>query len=503
MQSTEEKQKGTAVIAVDLGASSGRVICVTYDGKHLELEEIYRFPNEGIHVGERFYTDILHLYHEIILGLQEVWKQGKRPLSVGIDSWGVDFAVLDKEGELLGNPCHYRDGQAAGMIGKAEKIFGKQGLFFLTGIQDMWFNTVYQFLGLHARKPDFFEKAEKFLMLPDVLGYFLTGRKCSEYTAVSTTQMYDVGRKQWSDTISYELGLRKNQFPEVVMTGSLKGKLRQEVKKWIGVPKEEDPELVAIAEHDSASAAFAVPAGEEHYIFINSGTWSIIGMVLDEPVITTKVYEKGYSNEGAAFGKIKLVKSIMGMWLIQELRKSWEKRRMQADYGFLISKAQSAELFSCLIDADDDLFAAPVDMEEAINVYCECTGQKQPDGQGAYYRAVMESLALKYREAVSDLEQIVGENVDTLYLLGGAVQDQMFCQFIANATGKKVSAGPVEATAVGNALVQFKALGILKNEKEYAKLIKKSFDVCYYEPEDVDLWDQMYAKYKEIINLRS
>lgn len=496
-------KKEVSVVAVDLGASSGRVICATYDGKRLNLEEIHRFPNEGIHIGGRFYTDILFLYHEIIVGLQRVWMHGKSPVSLGIDSWGVDFAAFDNTGELIGNPFHYRDTQSFGMIEKAEKIFGIGGLFYLTGVQDMWFNTVYQFLGLIGRKKEFSLNMNHFLMLPDVLGFFLTGKRCSEYTTVSTTQMYDVRKKQWSNSIAYELGLKPEQFPEVVMTGASKGKLSPDVKKWIGVPDDEEPELIATAEHDSASAAFAVPAQEEHYIFINSGTWSIIGMVLDKPVINDGVYEKGYSNEGAAFGKIKLVKSIMGMWLIQELRKSWEKRQMRTDYRFLTEEAQNAEPFVCLIDADDELFASPVDMEEAINTYCERTGQVKPDGQGAYYRVVMESLALKYRDAVANLEQIVGETMDTVYLLGGAVQDRMFCQFIANATKKRVSAGPVEATAVGNALIQFKTLGIMKNECEFEKLIKNSFNVCYYEPEDTDLWDQMYNSYKEFLNQRS
>ena len=498
MNQNNTEDKGKTVVAVDLGASSGRVICATYNEEKLYLNEIHRFANEGIYVGERFYTDILYLYHEIITGLRKAWQKNKDILSVGIDCWGVDIVILDKAGEMISNPYHYRDIQSAGMIDLAEKIFGKQELFRQTGIQDMWYNTVYQLMGIAKRKPDLIEKMSKFVMLPDALGYFLTEKINVEYTTVSTTQMYSMSERRWADSVIYELGLRKDQMPEIVMTGTEKGYFTDRVKQWIGIPENRHPILIATAEHDSAAAAFAVPAEKDSYIFINSGTWSIIGMVRDQPVITEAVYEKEYSNEGAAFGRIKLVNTIMGMWLIQELRKVWEKNGKRTDYGFLINEAMKTEPFKAFIDVDDELFIAPDDMEKAIDRFCIRTGQTPVREPSEYYRTVMESLAFKYKEAVSGVEELTGETTDTVYLLGGAVQDHMFCQFIANATGKRVSAGPVEATAIGNALVQMKSLGILKNEKECTKLVKKSFDVCYYEPEDVDQWNQMYEKYKRI-----
>lgn len=486
------------VIAVDLGASSGRLIQVSLEHGHIELKELHRFANEGIHAGERLYTDILSIFHEILAGLQKACLTGEKLDAVGIDSWGVDFAVLDQDGELLGNPYHYRDVQGTGMMEEAENIFGKREVFYETGVQDMWCNTIYQMVGLQKRKPDFFKNAGSILMIPDILGYFLTGRRNIEYTSASTTQMYDVKRKQWSDKICRKLGLKQSVLPDVIMTGESKGNITAEVKKLIGLPADKALQLIATAGHDTAAAAYAVPSEEEHYIFINSGTWSIIGMVMDEPVITDEIYDNDYSNEGAAFGKIKLVKTIMGMWLIQELRKSWKRQGKRIDYDFLTEAQDKAEPFSHFLNVDDGLFAAPLDMEEAINQYCRRTGQQLMTEQGEFYRAVMESLAFKYRDSIEALENISGKSVDIIYLLGGAVQDHAFCQYIANATGKRVSAGPIEATAIGNAMIQFKAIGALTDEEAVGKVVGRSVDIWCYEPNSKELWNQMYEKYRAI-----
>ncbi|WP_195421440.1 rhamnulokinase [Faecalicatena contorta] len=486
------------VLAVDLGASSGRLFCVSLDNGKLNLDEIHRFNNAGIHVGDRFYTDILYILQEILIGLKKVYQKEEHIESIGIDSWGVDFAILDEDEELLSNPYHYRDVQSAGMQIEAKKLFGKRGLFMETGVQDMWYNTVYQMLGIKNRKPHFFDRSICFLMIPDILGFCLTGNKTIEYTIASTTQMYDVKNKKWSDLVMEGLGIAPKVFPKVIMTGESKGYVNSKIKKLAGIPEEENLRLIATAEHDSSSAAYAVPSGDDIGIFINSGTWSIIGSVIDEPIVTEEIYNKGYSNEGAAFGKIKLVKSIMGMWLIQELKKSWNRRGMREDYDFLINEAQEAMPFAHMINVDDEIFTAPLDMADAMNQYCTYTKQIPMETQGEFYRGVMESLAFKYREAVEDLEAIIGKTVGTIYLLGGAVQDKMFCRFIANATGKCVSAGPVEASVTGNALVQFRALGGLEEETEFKSIIQNSFDICYYEPEDEMLWNQMYNKYLEI-----
>lgn len=494
----ETAGKTTNVIAIDLGASSGRLILVSLQDGLVSLEEIYRFANEGILAGERFYTDILHIYHELIRGLR-VFQQRHIPLdSFAIDAWGVDFGVIDREGELICNPYHYRDRQGAGMVERAEEIFGKKGLFKATGVQDMWYNTVYQIMGIRQRKADAFPEGSTFLMIADLLAYFFTGKKGLEYTAVSTTQMYDLNSQCWSAKVLEELGLFPEMFPRVMLTGEVRGMVLPELCEKIGFSSDAVIPVIAAAQHDSASAAFAVPAEEEDYIFINSGTWSILGTILEHPILDEEIFDRNLSNEGAVGGKIKLVKTIMGMWLIQELRKQWEKDGKSIDYGYLLEQAARAEGFAHFVDVDDELFVAPANMEKAVDEYCRGSGQTVPQGQGEYYRCVMESLAFEYKEAVADFEKITGKTMKTIYLLGGAVQDQAFCQYIANAAGKQVSAGPVEATAIGNAMVQLIAIGAVEDEAQAAQIIRRSFHTRIYQPRDREEWEAGYQKYLKI-----
>lgn len=489
-----------SVIAVDLGASSGRVIQITLEEGQICLREAHRFSNSGISAMGRLYTDILYIYSEIIKGLQNVFRSGAEIDSVGIDAWGVDFVFLDSQGELAGNAYHYRDSQAAGMMEEAAACFGKGGLFRMTGVQDMWYNTVFQLMGIAARNPGRLQPADCFLMIADMISYLLTGNKNLEYTGVSTTQMYDMRNKRWEGSILRKLGIEKSFFPEVLMTGKIKGYISPQAADLAGVRRGVRIPVIAAAQHDSACAAYAVPSDDENYIFINSGTWSVIGSLLDEPVITEEVYEKNFSNEGAAFGRIKLVKSIMGMWLIQELRRGWEKQGKNCEYDYLLNEAEHAPAFSHMIDVEDALFVAPQDMEKAINEYCVKTGQSVMYTQGEFYRTVVESLAFQYRKAVEDIEGITGKKAEVLYFLGGAVKDGMFCQFIADASGKVVNAGPVEATAVGNALIQFRALKVVENERENAAILRKSFDIKKYWPRDAEVWTEMYEKYQKIVN---
>lgn len=463
---------GKTVIAIDLGASSGRLIKVSVNDSGLDWEEIYRFPNEGISIGERCYTDILSIYHEIIRGLQIAVRNIPQIDAIGIDSWGVDFGFLDRHGELLKNPYHYRDPQADGMIKKAGELFGEGGLFKETGLQDMWYNTVYQLLGIKERAPYILGLSRTMLMISDIIGYFLTGEKSMEYTSVSTTQMYDMTRKCWSQTVCKQLGINPEMFPPIKRTGECKGYLSDAVCRQIGLETYVKIPLITTAQHDSAAAAYAVSEKNSEYLFINSGTWSIIGTVIDQPMITEEIFKKGYSNEGAAHGRIKLVKSIMGMWLVQELIRQWKKQGLDTDYPYLIRKAGEAASFAHYVDVEDAMFIRPENMENAMNEYCKKTGQPLMQSQGEFYRCAMESLALQYRRAVEDMEGILGKTFDTLYFLGGAAQNAMFCRMVADITQKNVCAGPVEATAIGNALIQIEALGNTDMSSEKADLLK-------------------------------
>lgn len=485
----------TKVIAIDLGASSGRLVECALEGSRMQVREIYRFPNAGIRVHSRIYTDILYIFDNILKGLQACAREGGRYEAAGIDAWGVDFGFLDEEGDLLGNPYQYRDPQSADMRALFAERFGEKGLFYETGVQDMWYNTVYQLMGIKCRKKDAFHHASTFLMTADVLGYFLTGECSLEYTGVSTTQMYDMRNKKWSEKIFRQLELASDKFPEVLQTGGIKGAFCRQVEEMTGI--NEGVKLVATAQHDSASAAYAAPAKESAYLFINSGTWSVIGTILDDPIINDKVYDHGFSNEGAAFGRVKLVKSIMGMWLVQEIRKRWKKKGLDTDYDFLMEEAGKAAAFSGYMDVDDETFIAPADMEEAIAQYIARTGQRRLQGQGEYYRAIMESLAFKYRQAVMELEEICNRRYERIYLLGGAVQDKDFCQYIANATGKEVVAGPVEATAVGNGMIQLQALGKVK-ARDAVEIIRESFAVERHQPRETEVWKRNYENYLRV-----
>ena len=483
------------VIAIDLGASSGRLIGVSFADGRLTTEEVYRFPNAGIPVQGRIYTDILHIYNEILAGLAAAWKRYGVIDAIGIDAWGVDFGVLDGDLELMRDPYHYRDRQAEGMQDIADRLCGPRGLFYATGVQDMWYNTTLQLLGLARRKGSALCGDVHFLMVADLLGYFLTGEMSLEYTSFATTQLYDIKNRCLSEEILSALQITPSVFPKTEMTGTVKGYLSEEVCRLTGIPTDARIPLIHTAQHDSAAAAYAVPADSDHYVFINSGTWSIIGTILEEPLINDQIYEEMYSNEGAAFGKIKLVKSIMGMWLTQELRKAWDKRGLEIDYSFLIQAAEQAPAFSHYIDVNAAVFQAPADMQDAVNTYFASTGQEVTEDQGILYRTVIESLAFQYRKALDDLDGICGSRTDTVYFLGGAIRDPLFCRFIANATGRKLMAGPVEATAIGNALIQLKSLGCYKSNAQKQAILKGSVGLSLYEPEDPSVWDLQYQLY--------
>lgn len=485
------------VIAIDLGASSGRLMHIRQQGSKLELNEIHRFSNEGIRINERIYTDLFHIYQEILQGLKKAVLVLGQIDGVGIDAWGHDFAILDCKGEIMRMPYQYRDSQNQGMLKEAERLFGKEYLFQQTGMKDFWCNTVYQIMGIRQRNEDILKDAAYILLIPDALAYLLTNTKTGEFTSATLTQMYDINRKEWVQAIIDRLGLQTEMLPKILPHGEVKGYLTEEILSIIGLSTNRKIPLFNVAEHDTAAAAYAAPADLEQYIFISSGTWSIIGTVLQKPVISREVYESGFANEGAAYGKTKLVKTVMGMWFIQELRKIWKRKGMNTDYGHLIREAGASAAFSRFINVEDAIFNSPIDMEAAMNQFFDKTGQKAAVSQGEFYRAVMESLAYTYRYAIDQLRKLTGFAGDTVYFLGGAARDTMFCRFIADATNCRVCAGPVEATSIGNALMQLRTMSDI-SESEMGKL-RRNVDIVYYQPQSPELWDNNYKKFCAIL----
>lgn len=486
-------------LAFDFGASSGRAILGQYDGKRLTLEETHRFPNNPVQIGNSLHWDVLRLFYEIKQGIVQTVHQGHRDIaSIGIDTWGVDFGLLDAQGNLLGNPYHYRDSRTDGMLDEACRIAGREEIFGQTGIELIWFNTLYQLMAMSRQGSAILEKADKLLMMPDLFNYFLTGVTASEYTNSTTSQMYNVSEGKWAVDLMKKLGVPTDLYLDVIKPGTKIGTLLPEISKELGVPA---IPVVSVASHDTASAAVSVPVTEgEDYAFISCGTWSIMGAEIDKPLINERTRRLNFTNEGGTGDKVLLMKNIMGLWLIQECKRQWEiDDGVAVSFNDLEQAAREAAPFECFIDPDDMSFAAPNNMPDKVAAFCKKTGQKEPQTKGQIIRCIAQSLALKYRYTVESLEEIQGRKINRIHMVGGGIKDKLICSFTANATKREVVTGPVEATAIGNNLVQLMALGELKNLAEARQLVRDSFDTTTYTADHSLDWDSAYEIFRKYL----
>ena len=443
------------LLAYDYGASSGRAMLGDFDGNRLALSELHRFANEPVQLSDALYWDVLDLYAQLKLGLQAARKAGIRPDAIGIDTWGVDFGLLDRDGRLLGNPVHYRDARTEGMMDKAFARMPRETLFDHTGLAFMPFNTLYQLLALEGHPLR--TLTERLLFMPDLLAYFLTGVQGTEYTIASTGQLIDPRARDWSKPVLSAFGLPESWFAPLCQPGTVRGTLLARVLEETGLSGEIP--VVAVASHDTASAVAAVPAASGRFAYVSSGTWSLLGVETPAPVIKPAVLSANYTNEGGAFGTTRVLKNIMGLWMIQECRRIWQREGFSFDYAGLAAMAEGAEPFLAFVDPDDALFLHPGDMPSRIRSRCLETGQSVPETPAQIARLIYECLALKYRWAVERLERdILGEGLDALYIVGGGSQNRLLNQMTANALKKPVVAGPGEATAIGNLLMQAVAL---------------------------------------------
>jgi len=485
------------MLSFDFGASSGRAILGTIENGVLKTEEMHRFSNDPVEVNGTFSWDILRLFYEIKQGILKCVNAGHKDIaSIGIDTWGVDVGFLDKKGRLLGNPLHYRDTITEGIQEKAFKVMEAKKLYERTGIQFMDFNTLFQ---LHAMKLDEYQpylNADKMLFTPDLLNYFLTGEKTTEYSIASTSQMLDAKKRDWAEDVLDAFEINKDILCDIVMPGTIIGKLSARLADELGC---EQIPVIAIAGHDTASAVASVPAENENYAYISCGTWSLLGVELDSPIVSEKSYDAAFTNEGGAFSKIRFLKNIIGLWLVQECKRHWDRRGVGKSFAELETLARASEPFRSFIDPSDDSFMAPNDMPARIAEYCKKTNQPVPGTQGQFVRCIMESLALKYRQAIENLETVIGRPIETINMVGGGIKDKMLCQFTANATGRKVVTGPVEATGYGNLMMQAYALGEVKNLAEIREVIRNSEDITTYIPEETDAWNEAYEKFKAIM----
>lgn len=467
------------VIAVDLGAESGRVAKVMFDGSALDMEVVHRFPNLPVQAGGTLYWDILRLWHEVTTGIEASRADAR---AIGIDTWGVDFALLDRDGNLVGNPVHYRDARTEGLYEWTFERIARRTVFERTGIQFMILNTLYQIGSMARANSPLLDAADTYLGLPDLLNYWLTGEKVCEFTHATTTQFYNPRLGDWDDGVLAAVGVPRSLFPTVVPSGT-------KVGTYQGIP------VIAPAEHDTGSAVVAVPTTTRDYAYLSSGTWSLLGLEMDTPVINDQSYAANVTNEGGVGGTFRLLKNVVGLWIAQQCRATWRAEGAEYSYDQLTALAVDAAPFRSFIEPDHPSFLPPGDMPSRVRAYCRDTGQPIPETPGQVMRTVYESLALKYRQVLDRLIALSGQNVERLHIIGGGTQNRLLCQMTADAIGRTVIAGPVEATVLGNAIVQWIALGELGSVAEARELLSRTVETQRYDPKHRDAWEEAYSRF--------
>ncbi|SFE14266.1 rhamnulokinase [Paenibacillus algorifonticola] len=486
------------ILAYDLGASSGRALLGRLVNNKIEVEEIHRFSNDPVQVGERLHWDVLRLYYEIKQGLVKAKQLKVEPQSIGIDTWAVDFGLIGSSGELLGNPYHYRDRHTDGMMEKVFTAIPQTDIFERTGIQFLSFNTIYQLAALQQNGSPLLRDAQHFLMIPDLLRYYLTGDMLNEFSNATTTQMFNPLTGDWDGELIERLGLNRSMFGQVVQPGADAGRIRPSVSAELGVG---NIPVIAVAEHDTGSAVAAVPALQRPFAYLSCGTWSLMGTEVERPVINETAYRLNFTNEGGVDGTYRLLKNIMGLWIVQELKREWDQAGRGQSFAELVKLAGEAKPFTAFIDPDAAVFLPPGGMEARIRAYCEQTGQQLDRSPGAIVRCVLESLALKYRYVLELTEQLSEQQFNGLHMVGGGIQNKLLCQWTANAIGKPVWAGPVEGSAIGNMIVQWIARGELADIWEARKVIRDSFEVEHYEPAEQQAWQDAYGRFTQVTGL--
>jgi rhamnulokinase len=483
-------------LAFDLGAESGRAILGRLAESRLVIEEIHRFPNEPVHSNGSLHWDVLRLWHEMQAALRSVGEHNVEQLDgIGVDTWGVDFALLGENGTLLENPFHYRDKRHDGVMERVCARLGAEFIYRITGIQFLPFNSLYQLVAAAERTPRLLEYAQHLVMMPDLFHFWLTGKVACEYTNASTTQFLDVHTRQWSREILQRLELPTHMLVPIVEAGTPLGGLRPELAA--GQSALSGATVIAPACHDTGSAFAAVQSGGGTAL-ISSGTWSLLGMETASPVVSGEALRLNFTNEGGVCGTVRLLKNITGMWLLERCRRAWQGRGADYTYPQLLVMAASEKPLQHLIDPDDRSFAMPPDMPAAIDLFCEKTGQGRPATAGAYTRTVLESLALKYRYVLESLESLTGTNCREIRVVGGGSQNDLLNQLIADATGCRVLAGPAEATALGNVAMQMVGSGGVKSLAEAREIITRSFHTRVFEPRGNNAWENAYRRFRTI-----
>jgi rhamnulokinase len=482
-------------LAFDLGASGGRAMMGLLEDQKISLKEIRRFCNSMTRVHGRCHWDIYRLFEEIQCGLKDAVKQNEMPLSIGIDTWGVDYGLLDAAGHILELPYAYRDHRTDGVMDEVFRIIPREELYSLTGLQFLQFNTLFQLYAAQREKLPSMKMARDLLFMPDLLNYLLTGARFSEFTCATTSQLMNPRTKQWAPQVFEAINVPVDIMQQIVHPGTILGSLTADIARESGLP---NTDVVAVASHDTGSAIAAVPAEDDSFAYISSGTWSLMGIESDSPVITPKSLELNFTNEGGVEGTLRILKNIMGLWLVQECRRSWADTGAAFPDEALVSLAVSSRPFKTLVDPDHPSLLNPVNMPEALSGLAERAHEPPMDTPGEYVRCILESLAFRYRQTLEELKQITDKKIRRIHIIGGGSQNLPLCRFTANATGLPVLAGPAEATAVGNIMVQAMARGKIRSLAEIRQVLINSFEFSEFLPEDCSEWDNQYSRFLDV-----
>ncbi len=490
-------------LAVDLGASGGRVVAGLLQHNRLQLEEVHRFENGGVLLNERLYWDLPRLWSHVVDGLRlAAHRYGERIASVGVDTWGVDFGLLDRNDELLGNPYCYRDLRTAGILPQAFEVVGREQIFAETGLQFMEFNTLFQLHALRRQKAPVLEVAEHLLMIPDIFHWLLSGEKTNEYSNATTTQIYNPLARSWSQFLIEKFAFNRSWFGSLVEPGTRIGTLRKSVREQTGM---NSVQIIVPGTHDTASAVMAVPTSwkvqtQPTWCYISSGTWSLMGVEVPGPVINDTCRSLNFTNEGGVGGTTRLLKNIAGLWLIQECRRIWRTTGHDRDWQQLLDLARQSPPLRSLLDPDHSTLVAPTNMPAAIQQRCRDLGEPVPETEGALVRCILESLAMRYRMVLGWLEQLTGGSLATVHIVGGGSQNALLNQWTADACQRRVVAGPTEATAIGNLLSQIVATGDAGSISEAREIVQRSFEVAEYEPRDTGPWDDAFVRFRRFVS---
>jgi len=481
------------MLAIDLGASSGRGIVGSFDGEKLTLRENHRFSNDPMYVNGRFTWDILRIYFEIKNSITKTIIDGDDIASMGIDTWGVDYGMVDKNGRLMANPIHYRDTRTENVTDYVKGFVSPEEIYNVTGIQAIDFNTLNQLAVEKRDNAEGFDRADKILFIPDLLNYFLTGKMATEYTIASTGMILDANSRKISAELISKLGIPESKFAPMVEPGTNLGALLPSITEEVGKNR---IQVYTTASHDTASAVIAVPAKGKDFIYISSGTWSLMGAELDAPLINDATRAANFTNEGGAQGTIRFLKNIMGLWIIQESRRQWKREGKDYSFAQMETWAKECAPFRSLINVDYKTFNTPGNMPEKIRDYCRMTGQPVPESVGEVVRCIYESLALKYRYTVETIVKLQGKPANMINVVGGGTKDKFLSQMTADACGIPVCAGPEEATAIGNLVMQAIAQGEIKDLAEAREVVANSFEMKHYQPcAEREAWDEAYERF--------